>query len=42
MDNIIKVDIHLGKDNYGNVYNHGCNFAIKEENLAKLFKKLII
>jgi len=36
---IIKVDIHLGKSNYGKTYNHGCGFAIEEKNLIKLFYK---
>lgn len=36
---IIKVDIHLGKNNYGKTYNHGCGFAIEEKNLIKLFDK---
>ena len=36
---IIKIDIHLGKNNYGKPYNHGCGFAIEEKNLIKLFYK---
>lgn len=39
---VIKVDIHTGKNNYGKTYDHGCGFSIKEENLTKLFKKIII
>lgn len=39
---VIKVDIHTGKNNYGKTYDHGCGFTIKEENLTKLFKKIII
>ena len=35
----IKIDIHLGKTNYGKTYNHGCGFAIEEKNLSKLFYK---
>lgn len=36
---VIKIDIHLGKSNYGQTYNHGCGFAIKENDLVKLFYK---
>ena len=36
------MDIHTGENNYGKTYDHGCGFAIKEENLTKLFKKMDI
>lgn len=35
----IKIDIHLGKTNYGKTYNHDCGFAIEEKNLSELFYK---
>ena len=38
----IKVDIHTGKNNYGKTYDHGCGFSIREEDLTKLFKKVLI
>lgn len=38
----IKIDIHLGKYNYGKTYNHGCGFAIEEKNLPKLFYNYVV
>ena len=35
----IKVDIHLDEKHYGQTYDHGCGFAIKEENITKLYSK---
>lgn len=34
-----KVDIHLDEKHYGQTYDHGCGFAIKEENITKLYSK---
>ena len=34
-----KVDIHFDKNHYGQTYDHGCGFAIKEENITKLYTK---
>ena len=35
----LKVDIHLDENHYGQTYDHGCGFAIKEENITKLYSK---
>ena len=34
-----KIGIYLDEINYGKTYDHGCSFAIKEENITKLFEK---
>ena len=37
-----KIGIYLDEKNYGKIYDHGCSFAIKEENITKLFTKINI
>ena len=35
-----KIGIYLDEKNYGKIYDHGCGFAIKAENINKLFSKI--
>ena len=35
----LKDDIHLDEKHYGQTYDHGWGFAIKEENITKLHFK---
>lgn len=39
---VIKVGIYLDEKRYGKTYDHGCGFAIKDEDLCKLYYKLNI
>jgi len=34
---IIKINIHLDKEHYGQMYDHGCGFDISEEDILKIF-----
>lgn len=36
---VIKVGIYLDEKRYGKTYDHGCGFAIKDEDVCKLFYK---
>lgn len=39
---IIKINIHLDKEHYGQMYDHGCGFDISEEDISMLFYKYMI
>lgn len=36
----IKVDIYTSDKHYGKTYDHGCGFAIQEQNLTKLYNNI--
>jgi len=36
---VFKVGIYLDEKRYGNTYDHGCGFAIRDEDVCKLFYK---
>ena len=36
---VIKVGIYLDEKRYGNTYDHGCGFAIKDDDICKLYYK---
>ena len=36
---VIKVGIYLDEKRYGNTYDHGCGFAIKDDDVCKLYYK---
>lgn len=38
----IKIDIKKDEKNYGKTYDHGCGFGIKEEDVIKLYDKIIL
>jgi len=39
---VIKVGIYLDETRYGKTYDHGCGFAISDNDLCKLFYKCYI